>query len=149
METESRAAMPLSKAVAKEIRKLLVDFDMTQTALAERMGMSEMWVSRRLRGAQPIDLNDLQLFAEVFGMTPGDLLPRANDGRVITVSGATNGRSGHTAGRLRHGSSRTITKLHAPHPHPVGRPETGTTAPTPAGPPTQRRAALITHRPGN
>lgn len=89
METETRAMTDLSDAVAKEIRVLLVRLDLKQTDLATRMGMSEMWVSRRLRGAQPIDLNDLQRFAVALGVEVVDLLPPSREGTVVTVGGRT------------------------------------------------------------
>ena len=76
METVSRPAISLSDAVAKEIRIALIRMDLKQSDLSIRMKRSEMWVSRRLRGAQPIDLNDLQEFAEALGKSPTDLIPR-------------------------------------------------------------------------
>lgn len=89
METETRAATDLSDAVAKEIRVLLVRLDLKQAELATRMGMSEMWVSRRLRGAQPIDLNDLQRFAGALDVEVVDLLPRPGDGHVVVAGGTS------------------------------------------------------------
>lgn len=76
MDTPTRSTTSLSRAVATEIRVLLLRRDMNQAQLAERMGVNEMWVSRRLRGAQPLDLNDLQRFAEALNVKIVDLLPR-------------------------------------------------------------------------
>lgn len=67
---------------------MLVRRDMKQTELAARLGVNEMWLSRRLRGAQPIDLNDLARIAEVLGVTAADLLPGRREGHVVYVGGA-------------------------------------------------------------
>lgn len=150
MTVDGSGARPrLTEQVAEEIRALLARRRISGRELARRMDASHSWVNFRLTGAQPITLDDLQRFADVLDVDVLDLLPRATEGRLITTSGATNQRSGHAAGRLRHGSSRTITKRPLPHAHPVGRPEAGTAVSTPTGPPTQRRPGLITHRPGN
>jgi transcriptional regulator with XRE-family HTH domain len=88
MGTDTRSAIGrLSAAVGKEIRKRLIDLDMTQVQLAAKIGENEMWMSRRLRGAQPIDLNDLERIADVLDIDVTDLLPQ-REGRLITVGGA-------------------------------------------------------------
>ncbi len=45
--------------------------------LARKLGVSPSWVSYRLTGAQPIDLDDLQLIAEALGAEPAALIPRS------------------------------------------------------------------------
>lgn len=87
METDNRPAISLSAHVGKEIRKLLIDLDMKQLELATRLGENEMWISRRLRGTQPIDLNDLERIAKALGVEVADLMPK-HEGRLITVGGA-------------------------------------------------------------
>ena len=78
MDIPARSTTDLSRAVATEIRVLLLRRNMNQAQLAERMGVNEVWVSRRLRGAQQLDLNDLQRIADVLdvaiahGMTDTD-----------------------------------------------------------------------------
>jgi len=86
METDTRTAIGLSAHVGKEIRKRLIDLDMTQVQLAAKIGENEMWMSRRLRGTQPIDLNDLERIAAVLGVAVTDLLP-VREGRVIATAG--------------------------------------------------------------
>lgn len=49
--------------------------DMTGKQLAERLGVSPMWVSYRLRGTQAIDLNDLELIAKALDCRIIELLP--------------------------------------------------------------------------
>lgn len=53
---------------------------MSQAQLARTIGKTEMWVSLRLRGKQPIDLNDLSLIAGALGVGVHDLLPQASRG---------------------------------------------------------------------
>lgn len=127
MVTGSATAVRLSDAVAKEIRIALIRADLKQAQLAERMGVSEMWVSRRLRGAQPIDLNDLQRFAEALGVPVSTLLP-------ATVR--PNDRSGVSPVRATPTPRTAATR-------PKGRPANASTRPQSSGPPTRRRPARI------
>lgn len=123
---------------------MLVRLDMKQTELAAKIGVNEMWLSRRLRGAQPIDLNDLQLIAEALNVEVSELLPRSNEGRIITTGSGINGRSAALAKRLHQGSTRTRTKRTVIRSHLKGRPQKGTAASASTRPPTQRRPTLIT-----
>lgn len=50
---------------------------MTGARLAKQLDVSAAWISYRLTGAQPIDLNDLQRIAEALQVGVIDLLPRA------------------------------------------------------------------------
>lgn len=70
----------LRELVAEEVRALLARRQMTGADLAGRIGRSPMYVSRRVRGEVAFDLDDLQRIAEVFGVTPADLLPKAKPG---------------------------------------------------------------------
>lgn len=139
METANRPVTDLSDVVAKEIRVLLVRRDMKQTELAAKLGVSEMWLSRRLRGAQPLDLNDLQRIAAVLNVEAADLLPRSNEGRIITTAGSGVAHN-HGSGRP---AKRRMEKRSPRHPYPIGRTHSGPTSPTPAEPPSQRRPAVI------
>lgn len=73
--TPERRTATLSEQVAEEIRAWLGRRRMSQAQLSRAMGQSQMWVSDRLRGIQPIDLDDVQRFALVLGVTVFDLLP--------------------------------------------------------------------------
>lgn len=106
MDTEKRTAKPqLSEIVAKEIKVLLVRRDWKQSDLAARMGKSEVWVSRKLRGSQTIDLNELELFADAFEI-PFEELLGGREGRLITTgrpaaetARTSNDRSNRATGR--------------------------------------------------
>jgi len=88
METQMRSATSLSVGVGKAIRIELIRLDLNQAELASRMHKTEMWVSRRLRGAQPIDLNDLQEFATALGVKPEHLVAGA-----VVSSSASGGQT--------------------------------------------------------
>lgn len=62
--------------VAEEIRALMGRRRMTGRELARRLHVSPSWVSYRLTGSQPIDVNDLMLIARELGVTMATLLPR-------------------------------------------------------------------------
>jgi transcriptional regulator with XRE-family HTH domain len=65
----------LSEQVAEEIRVMMTRRRMSGRQLAQRLNVSPAWVSYRLTGTQPIDLNDLQQIADVLEVAVGDLLP--------------------------------------------------------------------------
>jgi transcriptional regulator with XRE-family HTH domain len=89
---------PLTEEVAEEIRVAMLRRRMTGAKLAQELGVSAAWVSYRLTGVQPIDLNDLQRIAVVLGVGVLDLMPkRATAGyptepRVVAVGGDTDRR---------------------------------------------------------
>jgi len=64
----------LSERVAEEIRVLMARRRIRQSELARKIGTNDQWLSVRLRGVQPIDLNDLEVIAAALGVTPADLL---------------------------------------------------------------------------
>jgi transcriptional regulator with XRE-family HTH domain len=57
-----------------EIRLMLTRRRMSQSDLARKLGVSTTWVSYRLNGKQPIDLNDLAAIARVLAVKPSQLL---------------------------------------------------------------------------
>ncbi len=89
----------LNAMVAEEIRALLARRRVKQSQLARHLGVSEQWVSVRLRGVQPIDLNDLARIAEFLGVYPADLLPRSSEGRLITTAAPRGGTGPGTTAR--------------------------------------------------
>lgn len=85
----------LNDQVAEEIRALLGRKRMSQAELARRLDVSGAWISYRLAGKQPIDLNDLDAIADVLGVQPGDLLAHRPD-----ASGASSRAAIEAFGRL-------------------------------------------------
>ena len=70
-----RRTATLTELVAQEIDAVRGRKRMSQAKLAKLMGKTPMWVSLRLRGRQPIDMNDLWLFAKALGVSVHQLLP--------------------------------------------------------------------------
>ncbi len=73
--TPEVSAKTLTQLVATEIRVQMARADVRQSQLAREINKTEQWLSVRLRGRQPIDLNDLSLIAGALGVGVHDLLP--------------------------------------------------------------------------
>lgn len=65
----------LTQLVADEIRVTMTRQRASGRDLATRLGVSPSWVSYRLSGKQPIDLNDLFRIAKALGVGVHQLLP--------------------------------------------------------------------------
>lgn len=68
-------AKTLTQLVATEIKVQMARADVRQSQLAREIGKTEQWLSVRLRGRQPIDINDLALIAGALGVGVHELLP--------------------------------------------------------------------------
>jgi len=99
----------LSVRTAAQIRAVMAYYGTTPTEVARRIGKSAQWMSVRMRGQQPIDLDDLDLIAGALGVAPDELLPRAGEvtrgyphGSRLSHSGPVDrrppGRPGGTRG---------------------------------------------------
>jgi transcriptional regulator with XRE-family HTH domain len=65
----------LADSVAAEVRAQLARRQLTAKDLANAIGKSEMYVSRRVRGEVALDLVDLEQVAGFLGLAIVDLLP--------------------------------------------------------------------------
>jgi transcriptional regulator with XRE-family HTH domain len=89
MTTTSERTATLTALVAAEIRAWMGRLDVRQSELARRMGENDQWLSTRLKGRTPIDINDLQRIAKGLGLGVHELLPspeiaaRAADPRAM------------------------------------------------------------------
>lgn len=63
-----------TERVAANLRAEAARQRISQMALAERLGLSQTGVSRRLSGHVPIDVDELAAFAEVLGVSAESLL---------------------------------------------------------------------------
>ena len=106
--------MTLSEQVAEEIRVLMARRRLRQSQLARLVGENDQWMSVRLRGVQPIDLNDLQRIAEALSVDPISLLPTAAGGPT-RGSGSANRRRDR---RDTHASSVLAVTIPAGHVRP-------------------------------
>lgn len=88
--TPEVSAKSLTQLVATEIKVAMARGDVRQSQLARKLGKNEQWLSVRLRGVQPIDMNDLHRIAEALGVGVHDLLPSPD-----VAAGAASPRSTH------------------------------------------------------
>jgi len=86
--TPEVSAKTLTQLVATEIRVQMARADVRQSQLAREIDKTEQWLSVRLRGRQPIDLNDLALIARALNVGVHELLPPP-----AVVAAAVNGLS--------------------------------------------------------
>lgn len=82
----------LSDDTAAEIRAWMGRLQVRQSVLARRLGENDQWLSVRLRGVTPIDLNDLQRIAAALGVRPVDLLPKTASEQVGHIEVTTRYR---------------------------------------------------------
>ena len=75
--TQSGSNPVLSSQVAAEIRAWMGRREIRQTQLAASLGVTDQWLSMRLKGRTPIDLNELQRIAWALDVQVVDLLPGA------------------------------------------------------------------------
>jgi len=90
----------LRLAAAEEVRALMGRRRMSQTALADVLGVTQTQVSKRLRGVIPFDIDEIERLAEYFGVDPADLL--GSSGRRPSGPGqpsVSSGWSRRKAGR--------------------------------------------------
>lgn len=102
---------------------------MSGRELARKLHVSPSWISYRLTGTQPIDLNDLAKIADALEVEPADLLPRPvtrqfppsrrNIGEQVL---ATIGGNDHPQRRMVHTADSQPTLRS----HKAGRPATPT-----------------------
>lgn len=60
--------------VQNNVKELMGLWRLTQAELAERLGVSQPWLSKRLTGKTPFQIEDLDALAHAFGLSPHELL---------------------------------------------------------------------------
>lgn len=73
--TTAETATKLTERVAEEIRVAMTRRRISGRTLAKLLGVSPSWVSYRLTGVQPIDLNDLAAIAAALKVSIISLIP--------------------------------------------------------------------------
>lgn len=99
--------------VAEEVRALLGRQKISGSELARRLGFTQRYMSRRLTGETPFDIDDLEKVAKMLNVEVADLLPRRNEGRLIT----TSAQIGHST-KAFNDRSATRPERTAPPGHP-------------------------------
>jgi len=80
---ETGSAIRLRESVAEEIRVLMVRRRVRSLDLAEALGKSQAYVSRRLGGGTAFDVDDMEVIAAKLGVRVVDLLPQRH--REVTA----------------------------------------------------------------
>lgn len=112
---------------------------MSQAQLSREMGQSQMWVSDRLRGIQPIGLDDLERFARALDTEPYDLLP----GRIGALPGRDELKKNLAAPKLPVRNDH----VRVTHGGPIAPPRRDSTRPGSDVPANRRRPVSV--RPSN
>lgn len=73
---------PLHERVAAAVRAEMARYGIPQTKVAELLGITQQSVSRKRAGKTPYTLDELELLAPLFGMTPDELLRGARLNRL-------------------------------------------------------------------
>lgn len=68
-----------TQRLATEIKVAMLRRGMTGRKLALRLGVSQTWMSTRLTGVTPIDVNDLYRIAKLIGVSATDLVKAAEE----------------------------------------------------------------------
>lgn len=83
---DTTSAQRLRESVAEEIRVAMVRKRVRGATLAQQIGRSEAYLSRRLTGNTAFDLDDLQAISDALEMDVVDLLPAREDDNDQTPS---------------------------------------------------------------
>lgn len=68
------APLSVNDQLRENVRVLMDARRLTQAQLAERLGQSQPWLSKRLTGTTPFHIEDLDALAHVFALSPAELL---------------------------------------------------------------------------
>lgn len=79
--------MTLGAYVAAELRAEMARQRISGREMARRLGENPMWVSSRVSGHVPIDLQDLERIARELDVHPRRLLPRVDSNHQPAESG--------------------------------------------------------------
>jgi transcriptional regulator with XRE-family HTH domain len=71
---QNAAAVAANDRVRLNVECLMEMHRLTQAELAERLGRSQPWLSKRLTGTTPFHLGDLDAIGCIFGLSPAQLL---------------------------------------------------------------------------
>lgn len=73
------AITDLTRQTASILRGLIARYGVTQTQMAEAVGVSQSQLSKMIRGTRPIDLDQLAAMCEALGASPSKVLAEAED----------------------------------------------------------------------
>lgn len=102
----------LSELVAEEIRALMARRRMSGRQLAAKLGVSPSWVSYRLTGTQPIDVNDMHRMAGALDVGIHDLLPPPEVAASAVVPSSSSEGMGYRRRRGREDEPGDVTSAY-------------------------------------
>lgn len=118
---------------------------MSQAQLARVLGQSQMWVSDRLRGIQPINLDDMERIGDALDVPALELLPRsfraAQGLNLSLIPTARMGRSGSPRRIVARAASRPVVSTRRDAVRPVSAIPADHRRPQPTRSGERRRAA--------
>jgi transcriptional regulator with XRE-family HTH domain len=79
-DVSDTATRSLHDQVAEEIRVIFVRKKLSQAEVARRLGWSQFYLSHRLTGKTPINVNDLEALADLLGVEPTTFFPQRSLG---------------------------------------------------------------------
>lgn len=98
-ETPATAAEPtqrkLRHAIAEEVRVILVRRRMSATELARQLGWSQTYMARRMVGAYPFSVDDLEDIAAYLAIPITDLMPSSTGRYPTDLEPVTSGTFAH------------------------------------------------------
>lgn len=89
MTTPEQGTATLTALVAAEIRAWMGRLGVRQSELARKLGESDQWLSMRLRGRTPLDINEILRIARALGVDLYQLLPSPEEVAQAADSSAT------------------------------------------------------------
>jgi transcriptional regulator with XRE-family HTH domain len=130
MTTTPERSATLTDLVAAEIRAWLGRLDVRPSELARRMGENDQWLSTRLKGRTPINVNDLHRIAKALGLQVWQLMPApdvaatAADPRTTHGYQTVTGQEPSRPGSIGQTGARPRDNRPAGHPATDGGPRT-------------------------
>jgi transcriptional regulator with XRE-family HTH domain len=122
MTTTPERTATLTSLVAAEVRAWMGRLDVRQSELARRMGESDQWLSMRLKGRTPIDVNELHRIAKALGLGVHQLLPAPE---VAARAADVQAIAHYLAPTVRTIEQPTRPRDNRPSGHPFPSPTTG------------------------
>jgi len=126
IDVTPKATDSLNGRVAAQTRAVMAFHQIRQSELARKIGVTEQWLSVRLRGVQMIGLDDLEKIAAGIGVQVAELFPRSDREVTVTYSSMSDvpafeeaGPSWHIPAPRRPADTRPGDRRPAGHPDPA------------------------------
>lgn len=129
----------LSADVAAEIRAWMGRLQVKQSQLARKLGENDQWLSMRLRGNTPLDLNEVQRIADALGILVINLLPQYATQRASSTEATTR----YPGAAVQPTQTQAVRTAPTRAPQPKRRPKAATSPGQGTPKDTTRRPAIV------